>query len=183
MRNFQNKQQNENTRRPQTRHTGSPPSRASSSFPRSPFAPTSFSRSIYVNVLLKRQPAWKYVKMNSLDTSARTESKSSNFNCNIPSIVRNPFTEQQVPIAPEQGSNASSELEFLHLITPKQNFFSSSQIKDFIADFHPPKSNYTIVPQNTTLQIQKSLDAMVSPQEQNVFKWACEFFESANICN
>ena len=74
MRKVQNRQQNENIRRPQTRHTGSSPSLASSGFPRSPFAPTSFSRSIYVNVLLKGQPAWKYVKskIKSGDVIERT---------------------------------------------------------------------------------------------------------------
>ena len=72
--------------------------------------------------------------------------------------------------------------DFMKFISSQQESFSSSYVKDFNTNFAAPKSNYTLTPTNTSLQIQRSLDGIVSPNEQNLFKWAKEFLESAMLC-
>ena len=85
MRNWINSNQNSKNNRPHTRHHNVDTRHALLEVSRLPFLPTSSGRSIYVNVLLKGHPVWKYVnKATNYSISTHPISK----NCFLNIILR-----------------------------------------------------------------------------------------------
>ena len=72
--------------------------------------------------------------------------------------------------------------DFIEIILSQRDLNFLNFVKDYNPHFVAPKSTHTLNPENTTLNIQRTLDSIVSSHEQNIFQWAKEFFESASLC-